>query len=116
MSPSTASSLLFWSDTPSCIDWSDARALKEHKATIIEMSTIWHLHEEDIRGWHLLSKAAMKSRDRHGGIKEFTIHANHSAWVCKVLMAHLKFRGCKHEPYPNARIWSFLMLAPFPDK
>jgi hypothetical protein len=113
MSPS-ASSLLFWSDTPSCIDWSDARALKEHEATIIEMSTIWRLYEEDIRGWHLLSEAAKMSGDSHG-MKEFSIRAHHSAWVCKVLMTRLKFRGCKHEPYPNAHIWSFSMTAPRPD-
>jgi hypothetical protein len=51
MSP-TLSWLLFWSDTPSLINWSDARALKEQEATIIEMSTIWQLQEEDIHGWH----------------------------------------------------------------
>ncbi len=114
MSP-TSSSLMFWSDTPSCIDWSDASALKEHETTIIEMSTLWQLHEEDIRGWHLLRKAAMKCGDRHG-MKEFSIRANHSAWVRKVMMARLKFRGCKHEPYPNAHIWSFSMPAQSPDE
>ena len=114
MSP-TSSSLMFWSDTPSCINWSDASALKEHETTIIEMSTLWQLHEEDIRGWHLLRKAAMKCGDRHG-MKEFSICANHSAWVRKVMMARLKFRGCKHEPYPNAHIWSFSMPAQSPDE
>jgi hypothetical protein len=88
----------------------DARAIKVHESTIINIATIWCVYEEDVHGWHLLRDAAKKNGDSQE-MKEFSIRANHSAWVCKVLMARLNFRGCNHEPYPNAHIWSFSMLA-----
>jgi hypothetical protein len=45
------------------------------------------------------------------GMRVYSIRANHSVWVCFVLMERLKFRACGFDPHPNAYIYSFLMPA-----
>jgi hypothetical protein len=102
------SAMCVWSCTPSCMNWSDANAVRVHEATIIEMTTLWRQHEEDIIGWTRLSvTAGMNGNNR--GMREYSIRANHSAWVRFVLMERLKFRACGFDPHPNAHIQSFSM-------
>jgi hypothetical protein len=99
---------MFVADTPLCINWSDASAVKDHEYTISEMATLWHLYEKDIVGWLKLRDVAEAAGDIEG-IRAFASRAAYSRWMRKVLMARLKFRGSGHEPYPNTDFWSFPM-------
>jgi hypothetical protein len=99
---------MFGPDTPPCIDWSDLSAVDKHVGAIIEMCTIWCLHEKDIRGWMKLRDAAEASGDIMA-MREFNMRARHSGSVCKVVMARVQFRARHHDPYPNTNIYSFSM-------
>ena len=93
---------------PLLIGWSDASAMKEHQLTIIEITTIWRIHEDDIIGWLQLRDIAEANRDIVG-VEEFTMQAENSRWIRMVLVARMKFRGCQHEPFPDTWFFSFTM-------
>jgi hypothetical protein len=95
-------------DSPLCIDWSDAKAVDEHEGTIVEMLTVWNLHEKDIRGWMKMRDVAGVSGEIQAMI-DFDMRARHSDWVCRVVMARLKFRTCLFDPYENTEIMSFAL-------
>jgi hypothetical protein len=97
------------------INWTDASAVIDHEYIIIEMTTVWRLHEKDILGWQKLRDDAEASGDIEG-MREFAVRATHSRWVRKVLMARLKFRGSNHDPYPNTDIRSFSMRMYCPEE
>ena len=82
--------------------------MKEHKLTIIEITTIWRIHEDDIIGWLQLRDTAEANGDIVG-VEEFTMQAENSRWMRMVLVDCMKFRGYQHELFLDTWFFSFTM-------
>jgi hypothetical protein len=71
-----------------------------------EMANIWTQHQKDIEGWRELAARAMLDNNRRLA-RQYTIRAEHSAWVRTVLVARTKYKGFNYDPFPSVVISSF---------
>jgi hypothetical protein len=88
------------------VDWSDPTMVECQIANIEEMTNIWSQHQKDIDGWlDLATRAVLDNNQRMA--RQYTIRAEHSAWVRTVLVARAKYKNFNYDPFPSVIISSF---------